>query len=141
MRHLVNTRMENYILEAKLFTFFSCFALLISTLGIYGLMSYSVTRRTQEIGLRMALGAKREQILTSFINAACRLLLFGLLLGAIGSVVATRLMGHMLYGISGVGWTVGVLPLLVLSVSVALAAYIPARRAGTIDPMQALRSE
>jgi putative ABC transport system permease protein len=141
MRHLVNARNESYILEAKLFTFFSCTALLISALGIYGLMSYSVTRRTQEIGIRMALGAQREQILTSFITAACRLLLIGLMLGAIGSVVATRLLGSMLYGISGVGWGVGVLPLLVLSVSVALAAYIPARRAGTIDPMQALRSE
>ncbi|MFZ0742859.1 MAG: ABC transporter permease [Terracidiphilus sp.] len=141
MRHLVNTRMETYSLEAKLFTFFSCAALLISALGIYGLMSYSVTRRTQEIGIRMALGAQREQILTSFITAACRLLLIGLVLGLIGSVVATRLLGGLLYGISGVGWGIGVLPLLVLSVSVALAAYIPARRAAAIDPMLALRSE
>jgi ABC-type antimicrobial peptide transport system permease subunit len=141
MRHLVNARTEIYILEAKLFTFFSCAALLISALGIYGLMSYSVTRRTHEIGIRMALGARREQILTSFLTAACRLLLIGLVLGAIGSFVATRLLGSMLYGISGVGWGIGVLPLLVLSVSVVLAAYIPARRAGAIDPMQALRSE
>ena len=141
MHHLVNTRMETYSLEAKLFTFFSSAALLISALGIYGLMSYSVTRRTQEIGIRMALGAQREQILTSFITAACRLLLIGLVLGVIGSVVATRLLGNMLYGISGVAWGVGVLPLLVLSVSVALAAYIPARRASAIDPMRALRSE
>ena len=141
MRHLVNTRMETYSLEAKFFTFFSCAALLISALGIYGLMSYSVTRRTQEIGIRMALGAERRQVLASFITAACHLLFIGIALGVIGSVVATRLLGNMLYGISGVAWGVGVLPLLVLSVSVALAAYIPARRASAIDPMQALRSE
>jgi predicted permease len=141
MRHLVNTRMETYRLEAKLFTFFSCAALLISALGIYGLMSYSVTRRTQEIGIRMALGAERRQVLASFIAAACHLLFIGVALGVIGSVIATRLLGHMLYGISGVAWGVGVLPLLVLSASVSLAAYIPARRASAIDPMQALRSE
>ena len=141
MKHLVKTRMETYILEAKLFAFFSCAALLLSALGIYGLMSYSVTRRTQEIGIRMALGAQRGQVLTSFIATGCRLLLFGLVLGAVGSVVATRLLGSMLYGISGLGWAVGALPLLVLAVSVALAAYIPARRAASIHPMQALRSE
>lgn len=141
MRHLVNTRMKTYSLEAKLFTFFSCVALLISALGIYGLMSYSVTRRTHEIGIRMALGAERRQVLASFLTTACRLLFIGIALGVIGSVAATRLLGNMLYGISGVGWGVGVLPLLVLSVSVALAAYIPARRASAIDPMQALRSE
>lgn len=141
MQHLVNTRMENYILEAKLFAFFSCVALLLSALGIYGLMSYSVTRRTQEIGIRMALGAQREQVLSFFITAALRLLLVGLILGSVGSLAATRLLGSMLYGISGMGWGVGALPILVLAVSVALAAYIPARRAASIDPMQALRSE
>ena len=141
MKHLVKTRMETYILEAKLFASFSCAALLLSALGIYGLMSYSVTRRTQEIGIRMALGAQRGQVLTSFIATGCRLLLFGLVLGAVGSVVATRLLGSMLYGISGLGWAVGALPLLVLAISVALAAYIPARRAASIHPMQALRSE
>ena len=141
MKHLVKTRMETYILEAKLFASFSCAALLLSALGIYGLMSYSVTRRTQEIGIRMALGAQRGQVLTSFIATGCRLLLFVLVLGAVGSVVSTRLLVSMLYGISGLGWAVGALPLLVLAISVALAAYIPARRAASIHPMQALRSE
>jgi predicted permease len=141
MQHLVNVRMENYILEARFFTFFSCIALLLSALGIYGLMSYSVTRKTREIGIRMALGAQREQVLTSFITAAFRLLIVGLVLGAVGSVAASRLLRSLLYGISGLGWGVGVLPLLVLAISVALAAYIPARRAASVDPMQALRAE
>lgn len=141
MRHLVNGRMETYVLEAKLFAFFSCAALLLAALGIYGLMSYSVTRRTQEIGIRMALGAQRGQVLTSFIAAAFRLLLVGLALGVVGSVAAKQLLGSMLYGISGIGWGVGALPILVLAVSIALAAYIPARRAAAIDPIQALRSE
>ena len=141
MRHLVNTRMETYILEAKLFAFFSFAALMLSALGIYGLMSFSVTRRTQEIGIRMALGAQREQVLSSFITEALRLLLVGLVLGSVGSVAATRLLGSMLYGLSGIGWGVGALPILVLAISVALAAYIPARRASVVDPMQALRSE
>ncbi|MFZ3278655.1 MAG: FtsX-like permease family protein, partial [Candidatus Sulfotelmatobacter sp.] len=141
MQHIVNTRMETYIVEAKLFAFFSCTALLLSALGIYGLMSYSVTRRRQEIGIRMALGAQREQVLTSFIAAGFRLLVIGLLLGALGSVASTRLLGSMLYGISGIGWGVGALPLIVLAVSVTLATYIPARRAARTDPIQALRAE
>jgi ABC-type antimicrobial peptide transport system permease subunit len=133
--------METYILEAKLFAFFSGTALLLSALGIYGLVSYSVTRRTQEIGIRMALGAKREQVLASFMSGACRLLLAGLLLGAGGSIVANRLVGSLLNGIPGVGWGACLAPLLLLGVSVLVAAYIPARRAATIDPMQALRAE
>ena len=141
MRHLVNIRMENYILEAKLFAFFSCAALLLSVLGIYGLISYSVTRRTQEIGVRMALGAQRNQVLNSFVTAAFRLLLIGLVLGSVGSVAAARLLGSMLYGISGIGWGLGVLPTLMLAASVVVAAYIPARRAAAVDPIQALRSE
>lgn len=141
MRHLVDSHMEAYVLEAKLFAFFSLTALLLSALGIYGLMSYSITRRTQEIGIRMALGAQREQVLTSFIIDAFRLLFIGLALGTVGSVAATRLVGSMLAGIPGMGWGVAMLPLLFLGVGVILAAYIPARRAAAIDPMQALRSE
>ena len=140
MRHLANARMETYSLEARLFAFFSCAALLISALGIYGLTSYSVACRTQEIAIRMALGAQQEQVTRFFITAAFRLLLVGVVLGAVGSFAATRFLG-MLYGISGMTWEVGALPLLVLAGSVALAAYIPARRAASIDPMQVLRSE
>src|SRR6202041_3101911 len=132
MQHLVNVRMENYILEARFFTFFSCIALLLSALGIYGLMSYSVTQRTREIGIRMALGAQRGQVLTSFIRSAFRLLIVGLVMGAVGSVAATRLLRSALYGISGLGWGVGALPLLVLAISVTIAAYIPARRAASV---------
>jgi ABC-type antimicrobial peptide transport system permease subunit len=141
MRHLVDSRMETYTLEAKLFTFFSCAALLLSALGIYGLMSYSVIRRTQEIGIRMALGAQRGQVLTWFVTAAFRLLLIGLGFGVIGSIVATRLLTSKLYGTSGTSWEVGALPLLVLGVSIGVAAYLPARRAAGVDPVQALRSE
>lgn len=83
----------------------------------------------------MALGAQREELLTSFITAAFRLLLAGLALGAIGSVAATLLLASMLYGISGMAWGFGALPLLVLAVSIALAAYIPARHAASIDPI------
>jgi predicted permease len=141
MRHIVASRMENCILEAKIFTFFSCAALILSALGIYGLVSYSVTRRTLEIGIRMALGEQRGRVLSSFIASACHLLLAGLLLGAVGSVAATRLVGSMLYGIPGMGWGAEIPPLLFLGAAVVLAAYIPARRAAALDPMQALRSE
>lgn len=141
MRHLVNARMETYSLEAKLFTFFSFAAILISALGIYGLISYSVTQRIQEIGIRMALGAQRGQVLVSFLFAALRLFIAGLVLGIVGSVVASRMLGSLLYGISGTGWAIGALPLLLLAIFVTVAAWLPARRAAMVSPMRALRTE
>jgi putative ABC transport system permease protein len=141
MQHLVDSHMVTYILEARLFAFFSFAALLMSALGIYGLMSFSIARRTQEIGIRMALGAQRGQVLASFVIAASHLLLVGLALGAVGSVAATRFVRSLLPGVPGMGWGIVMLPLLILSIAVVFAAYIPARRAASIDPMQALRSE
>ncbi|HEX4022753.1 MAG TPA: ABC transporter permease [Acidobacteriaceae bacterium] len=141
MRHIVNARMETYGLEAQLFTFFSIAALLVSALGIYGLMSYSVTQRTQEIGIRMALGAQRGHVLVSFLLAALRLFFAGLVLGIAGSVWATRLLGSLLYGISGTGWAIGAVPLLLLALCMTVAAWLPARRAAMVSPMRALHTE
>jgi putative ABC transport system permease protein len=141
MQHLVNTRLQTYNLEAKLFAFFGGISLLLSALGIYGLMSYSVSLRTQEIGLRMALGAQRPQVLREFLVKALRLFLIGLGLGIPCSMAVARLLAGLLYGVSGIAGGAAVAPLLLLATAAAVAAYIPARRASAIDPMKALRAE
>ncbi len=122
---------------------FAALALLLATVGIYGVISYLVSQRTQEIGIRMALGADRAHVLRWILKAGGRLALTGVAVGLAAALALTQLMvrSSMLYGVKAYDpWTlIGVTALLV---SVALAAcYIPARHAAAIDPMQALRTE
>jgi predicted permease len=116
-------------------------ALFLATLGLYGLISHSVKRRTHEIGIRIALGAKPGNVLSILIWQGLRLVLIGLGLGLAAAFVVTRLLASVLYGVKATDLlTFGGVSLLLAGAAV-LASYIPARRAASIDPMQALRSE
>ena len=126
---------------AMLSAFFGALALLLAAIGVYGLMAYAVTQRTREIGIRMALGAKRLGVLKMVLRETVVLMSAGVGIGLPCVFAATRLIDHMLYGVSPndpvtVACVVGAL----LAVGV-LAAYLPARRAMRIDPMVALRCE
>jgi predicted permease len=126
---------------ATLATGFGALALMLASVGIYGLLSYAVTQRTREIGIRMALGAQRSGVVAIILARARRPLLIGVLLALPAALLASRLIDSMLFGLKGSDpWAIAGATLVLISVA-HLAAWIPARRASLVDPLVALRHE
>jgi predicted permease len=126
---------------ALLSGFFAVLALLLASIGLYGLMSYTVTRRTREMGIRVALGAQRGNVLWIVLRETLALALIGLAIGIPCAIAACRFLSSLLFGLTPTNIpTIAVVSLLLLAVAL-LAGYIPARRASAIDPLVALRTE
>lgn len=127
--------------NAALFSIFAVLALVLAATGVYGVISYSVARRTQEVGIRMALGAQRRDVLGLFIADGMRLVLIGLVVGLAAAFALTRLMSSLLFGVSATDLTTFAIVAVVLAAIGLLACYWPARRATRVDPLVALRYE
>jgi len=128
-------------LIARLTSLFGILALILASVGLYGVMSYFVARRTSEIGIRMALGATRSSVVTMVMRGALWQILLGLVLGVPAALYAGYLMKSMLYELQSYDATALAGAPLVLVLCAAVAGFIPARRAASIEPMQALRTE
>jgi ABC-type antimicrobial peptide transport system permease subunit len=116
-------------------------ALLLGMIGIYGVISYSVTQRTREIGIRTALGASESQVVSMFVFRGLRLTLVGVMLGLAGAVASTRLMTSLLFGVSAIDpITYAAVTAAVIAAAVA-ASYVPSRGAARTVPLDALRAE
>ncbi len=128
-------------ITALLSAFFGGIALLLAAIGLYGLMAYSVTRRSREIGIRIALGAQRSAVLWMILRETLVLAIIGLAIGLPCAITASRLIASMLYGIGANDPATLIAVALLLMGVAALAGFIPARRAMRLDPMAALRHE
>ncbi|RPJ60639.1 MAG: ABC transporter permease [Acidobacteria bacterium] len=141
MEEIVARSIAPQRLSVLLLGIFAGLALTLAAVGIYGVISFSVTRRTREIGVRMTLGARARDVVAMVVGQALLLALVGVAIGLAAAFVVTRLMGSLLFGVSATDPAIlaGVSVLLV--VVAALASYLPARRAAAVDPLEALRYE
>jgi ABC-type antimicrobial peptide transport system permease subunit len=116
-------------------------ALLLAAIGLYGLISYVVARRTNEIGVRLALGARPSQVEALVVRGALRLTIAGLAVGALGALAFARVLGSLLYGVAPWDPLAYLGAIFVLGVVALLAGWLPARRAAQVDPAVALRAD
>jgi putative ABC transport system permease protein len=120
---------------------FAWIALLLAGIGLYAVMAYSVSQRTHEIGIRLALGAPRRNILRLILGQGLKLTLAGMTLGMAGSLALTKVMAQLLYGVTTADPPTFILVSLTLAGAALLACWLPARRATRVDPLIALRSD
>jgi ABC-type antimicrobial peptide transport system permease subunit len=113
----------------------------VATLGVYAGLAYSVVERTKEFALRVALGAERQRIFSMVLEESGRIALGGIVVGAIGAFFVVRVIKSLLYGVSPFDPFSAAGAVLLLAVTAGFAAWLPARRAASIEPMQALRGE
>jgi predicted permease len=137
----VEKRLQQERVFAQAYTLFGALALLLASIGLFGLMSYSVARRTNEIGIRMALGAKNQDVLRLVMSESMTLVTVGAGVGLVAALAAHRLVATLLYGLAATDVVTMLVSVTVMLGVSALAGYLPARRAARVDPLVALHYE
>jgi ABC-type antimicrobial peptide transport system permease subunit len=141
MAEAVQQSIANQRLVAQLSSFFALLAFFLSCIGVYRLMSYTVARRTSEIGLRMTLGARPPNVMWLVLRESLSLVFLGLAIGILAALAGGQVVAGMLYGVHGKDPVSLFAGAAILMVVAALAGYLPARRASLVDPMFSLRYE
>jgi len=141
MQSLIGETLARPRFNMLLLGVFAGTALLLAAIGIYGVIAYSVTQRTREIGIRMALGAQRTQMFGMVLRQSMTLVIIGIAIGFLVALSATRVMATLLYGVGANDLSIYAVVIALLGAAAMLASYIPARRAMRVDPMVALRYE
>jgi ABC-type antimicrobial peptide transport system permease subunit len=136
MRDLGRERVVAYLAFS-----FAALTLLLASLGLYGVLSYGVAQRTQEIGVRMALGARRIEVLRSVLGQSARLTIAGIVIGLAATAAVAGYLSNMLFGVTALDPSTFVVVVAIFVIVTTLAAFIPARRATKVDPLVALRYE
>jgi len=139
MQQKISSTLERSHFDTFLLAIFAATALLLSSVGIYGVLSYMVAQRTRDIGIRMALGASQGSIVWDVLSFGVRLTGIGLAIGLAGALMATRLLSSLLYGVRTTDAMTFIAVSLLLLLVALIASYLPARRATRIDPIIALR--
>ncbi len=141
MEQLVSSSLSRRRLYAVLLAIFAGVAVALAAIGLYGLDLVAVARRTREIGIRMALGARRSQVMGLVLHQSIVLTVIGIALGIAGAAAATRILEGMLFGLTPLDPSTYVAVAVLFALVASLAAFVPARRATKVDPMVALRVE
>jgi putative ABC transport system permease protein len=139
MKQKISSTLERSHFDTFLLAIFAGTALLLSSVGIYGVLSYMVAQRARDIGIRMALGASQGQIVWDVLGFGLRLTAIGLAMGLAAAFAATRLLSSLLYGVRPTDAITFAAVSLILLVVALIASYLPARRATHVDPIVALR--
>jgi putative ABC transport system permease protein len=141
MEQLVDASVSRSRMYAVLLSTFAAVGATLAVIGVYGLMAYTVTQRSKEIGIRMALGARRWNVLDLVMRQSLRVTAFGVALGLIGAAGVTRYLEGMLFGLAALDWWTFVTLSIAFAGVATLAAYVPARHATRVNPLVALRHE
>jgi putative ABC transport system permease protein len=141
MREIYRRSVWQERLLGTLFTSFAVIALILAAAGVYSVIAYSVNQRMHEIGVRMALGAQRADVFRLVVRSGVRLALIGVAIGAAGALGATRVLGAVLFGVSPTDPVVFAATAVTLLATASIASYVPARRAASLDPVNALKND